>query len=378
MQIVSRIRLLIGILILLGHSAYAASNSNWQSEIQDLLYQWQSEKTIPSATLSIKFQNNPKIYNFYSGTVKVNSFQDVNSHHLFQLGSVTKTYISAILLQLESEGKLSLDSPMGLWFPEYPRWAKITVKQLLNMTSGIYNVTKTVDLMKMSDADRQRQWTPNELINIAYAHPDYFSPGKAWMYSNTNYILAGMLIERVCHQPLATVIQDRLLSKLHLVHTYYLPYAYPDPIKQRIVHGYRDNMDITGFNMSSYGAAGAMISNSEDVARWANALFSGIVIQPAQLKEMMTTVPFQDQPPKPSGSRYGLGIYETNIPELGTVWWYSGVTDGYISLFAWIPEKSTIISANIDKRHGNQYGMLMPEQELFDEVVMVLKKDVWQ
>ncbi|MDR3476589.1 MAG: serine hydrolase [Gammaproteobacteria bacterium] len=355
----------------------APPSVNWQTEMRDLIYQWQTEKAMPATTVSIKFLNDPKIYNFYSGTVMLNSFQDVTSHHLFQLGSVTKTYISAVLLQLEAEGKLTIDSPIGQWFPEYPRWSKITVKQLLNMTSGIYNFTKMIDLMKMSPADRLKQWQPNELVNVAYEHTDYFPPGKAWQYSNTNYVLAGMIIERVTNQPLATVLQERLLSKLHLTHTYFLPYPYPDTILQRMVRGYRDKVDITQFNMSSYGAAGAMIANSEDVIHWTNALFNGTVLKPQQLTEFMTTVPFQDQPPKPAGSRYGLGIYLTNIPQLGDVWWYSGVTDGYISMLAWIPNKKTFIAANIDHRVGNQYGTLMPEQALFDEIIMVLKKNVW-
>lgn len=364
--------------LLLSLPAIAATpTSTWQTEMRDLVYQWQTEKAIPATSVSVKFSNDPKIYNFFSGTVTLNGFQDITSHHLFQLGSVTKTYISAIILQLEAEGKLSIDMPIGQWFPEYPRWEKITVRQLLNMTSGIYNFTKTIDLMKMSTADRQKQWTSNELVNVAYQHNDYFLPGKAWQYSNTNYVLAGMLIERLTRQPLSQVIQERLLTKLRLTHTYFLPYAYPDTIMQRMVRGYRDKIDITPFNMSSYDAAGAMISNSEDVIRWANALFNGQVLQPAQLTEFMTTVPFQDQPPKPPGSRYGLGIYQTLIPQLGKVWWYSGVTDGYISLFAWIPDKKTFISANIDSRTGNQYGTLMPGQALFDEIMMILKKNVW-
>jgi D-alanyl-D-alanine carboxypeptidase len=376
-----RFPLLISTLILLflpTSGMSATSGTNWQTEMRDLVYQWQTAKAMPATTVSIKFQNDPKIYNFYSGTVMLNSFQDVTSRHLFQLGSVTKTYISAILLQLEAEGKLTIDSPIGPWFPEYPRWSKVTVKQLLNMTSGIYNFTKIIDLMKMNPADRLKQWKPNELVNIAYEHTDYFPPGKAWQYSNTNYVLAGMLIERITSQPLATVIQDRLLSKLHLTHTYFLPYAYPDAIMQRMVHGYRDKLDVTQFNMSSFDAAGAMISNSEDVIHWANALFNGKVLKSQQLTEFMTTVPFQDQPPKPAGSRYGLGIYVTNIPQLGDVWWYSGVTDGYISMLAWIPNKKTFIAANIDKRVSNQYGTLMPEQALFDEIIMTLKRNIWQ
>lgn len=354
--------------------AFASTQNNWKTQTQNMFNQWRTENHIPGASLTILNMNQNKFANFYSGTTTRDGQQEVDDNALFQIGSITKTFIAAIMLQFEAERRLNLKDPIGAWFPEYPRWRNITIKQLLNMTSGIYNVSQSINLMQTSYNAQTRQWKPRDLINRAYQHKDEFLPGKNWGYSNTNYLLLGMLIERATGEPLHTVIEKTLLQKLNLKNTFYLPKPYPAKVSSRMVNGYRDNTDITEINMSSYGAASAMVSRTQDIAFWINDLFSGKVLSADQLKKMMTTVSIVKTPPIPPQSRYGLGIYSEDISGLGTVWWYSGVTEGYISLFAYIPATKIVFAVATDYRDNNNLGLLMPGSVLFEKLIAMMKE----
>lgn len=354
----------------------ASISSNTTVRMQRFLEQWRRAHEIPAIVLTIKKLPQNKMYTFVSGTTALNGNEKITANNLFQIGSLTKTFISAVILQLAAEGKLNLNDTFEKWFPEYGRWQNITIQQLLNMSSGIYNYS---DAIKWVDVKKdKRHWQPNELVDLAYKYKDYFRAGQGWRYSNTNYILAGMLIERVTAKRLAVVLNERLLSKLKLNNTFYVPYTYPKLILERMALGYHNKDDVTLYSMSAYGAAGAMVSNSEDMAKWITLLFKDQVLPPEQHDELLKMVLVVNHPPIPAGSHYGLGLYATNIPKLGTIWWYSGVTEGYISLFAWIPSKQAIITATINQRLDDNVGLLMPKSAFFNTVIKLLRMTAWR
>ncbi|MFF2525590.1 serine hydrolase domain-containing protein [Streptomyces liangshanensis] len=254
----------------------------------------------------------------------------------FRVGSITKTFVATVLLQLEAEGRLDLDDTVDHWLPGVVSGhghdgRRVTVRQLLNHTSGVHSYTADPDFQRKVFTteflkNRYRTWQPGELVAIAMAHEPDFAPGTDWSYSNTNYVLAGMVVEKVTGRPYATEIERRILRPLHLTDTR-LPGTDPrlprpsgraygvladDPAQT--VH------DVTELNATMAGAAGSMISDAADLNRFFSALLKGRLLPPAQLDEMKTTVTPEGGEP---GSGYGLGLEKTRL-SCGTVVWGHG------------------------------------------------------
>lgn len=374
MASMKKILLNITILVLF-YSAlvYGASSTDFKKALQASVNQWRVENGIPGMAVTV-YQPIIGTMTVTSGAKTMTGWQPITPTTLFQIGSITKTFTAAVILNLEAQGKLSINDKIGPWFPQYPNWQAITIKQLLNMSSGIFQYEKDPAFAKANQHNPQKQWRVDQLLAVSYQHPLYFQPGTSWHYCNANYILLGEIVEKITHQKLATIF-DRLLQQedIKLPNTYYIPNNYNNSIMQQMAHGYQDKQDITADNMSTFGAAGAMISTSSDIAQWIKALFSGKILAPQQLAEFMTTIPF-DVPPKPKGSRYGLGLYYLNTIQYGDIWWYSGVTDGYISLFMYVPNRQLIITANINRIQQKNYWLLMPDHP-FAQIILALAVD---
>lgn len=255
----------------------------------------------------------------------------------FRVGSVTKSFVSAVVLQLVGEGRLGLDDTVEHWLPGLvPGGDKITVRQLLNHTSGIFNYTadpKAVPLQgqQFLDETRTRTYTPLELVKIATAHPANFPPGTAWSYSNTNYILAGLVIEKVTGHPWSNEVQQRIVQPLGLRHTL-IPgtsKAIPGPHS----HGYTlvydsrkvRTVDVTELNPSWAGSAGEIISTTDDLNSFYAALLGGRLLAPAELAAMKTTVDTG------VGSKYGLALFQIALPCGVTIWGHDGGISGYVT-----------------------------------------------
>jgi D-alanyl-D-alanine carboxypeptidase len=238
------------------------------------------------------------------------------------------------------------------------------------MTSGISNVTELPAFKKLEASLPSTHILPTQLIDIAYQHPDYFSPGKGWHYSNTNYFLAGLIIKKVTHQSLAKMYQQRFFSPLHMHHTFYSDHYYPTSVEQQMAHAYNYDQDITHFNAGLPGSAGSMVMDNQDLLAWINALFvSGNVLSQDSLKQLTTTITIPPTPPKPPNAHYGLGVYSMMIPHMGKVWWYTGVINGYTSIFVWIPLKNRIIVAQVASWPADNVAVLFPNQELVQEIL---------
>lgn len=339
--------------------------------IEQFINQWQRENKIPAVSFIIKAPR----YNLYylSGTTTLNGNKKIDDRTLFGIGSITKTFIAAMILQLQEANQLNLDDHLSKYFPEYPKWSNITLRQLLNMTSGIPNFTKS-DTFKKLIANKPTEYHPlSFFINMAYVKNNEFFPGKVWLYSNTNYYLLGMIIEKVTHSELNTQLEQRFFKTLHLKNTYYSSNTMPTSVLDKKAHAYLGAKDVTNQNPAYTGPAGGMVMNAKDLSTWIQALFTpGRILTEKSLKELMTTQIVPTTPPKPEGSSYGLGLYSLKIPGYGLVWWYTGVVDGYSSVFLFIPERKIIIVGQINRWQDN-YGLLMPGQALISEVMRKLK-----
>jgi D-alanyl-D-alanine carboxypeptidase len=365
------LKLFLVCLMLFSNTVFA--DTQWQNQIQSFINNWRLDNKIPAVSMSIKLPNQP-IRNFISGTTTMKGDVLVTKDSLFGVGSITKTFISAAILQLQQEGKLNIYDPIGSYFPEYPRWHSVTIVELLNMTSGIPNYTAFPRFEKLIHQTPKAQYPLIQFIDLAYQQQDDFLPGHGWHYSNTNYYLLGLIIEKITHHDLADELKQRFFIPLKLDHTYYSDKAYPRFVLSQMAHAYFNNRDVTQENPCYFGPAGSMVMNSGDILRWVKLLFTpGKVLNQKSLSQFMTTITVPYSPPKPNGAAYGLGVYSLNIPYYGLVWWYSGVRDGYSSVFVWIPSKKIIITAQINSWKENNFGVLMPGQPFLNQLLKIIQ-----
>lgn len=260
----------------------------------------------------------------------------------YRAGSITKTFVATTLLQLEGEGKLSLDDTVDHWLPGVITGngndgAHITVRQLLNNTSGLFDYTTdddffaTVSTPESYFVHRFHHYSPADLIAIALNHEPYFTPGTDWAYSNTNFVVAGEVIKAVTGHDWSVEVAQRIINPLGLQGTY-APGDNP-LILGKQARGYhiftadpaqRMYTDTTEDNMSWAGAAGALVTTAKDENTFFSALLAGHVLPPAQLAEMKTVVPLGD------GIGYGLGIVSQQLSCMASpIWWHNGGTVGY-------------------------------------------------
>ncbi|MGW4403606.1 serine hydrolase domain-containing protein [Nonomuraea sp. NPDC004702] len=267
----------------------------------------------------------------------------------FRMGSNTKTMVAVLVLQLVAEGRLALTDPVDKWLPgQVPGGGAITLRMLLNHTSGLYDYTDDPAIRPSMLGKDRRRWTPAKLLALGVKHAPLFAPGAKWSYSNTGYAAVGAVLERVTGASLAGLVRDRIARPLGLAHTYYAtgpawrgPYARgyePDAAHQppavpaafRRLAGPRHDghVDVSGHDPGWGGPAGAVVSSTRDWARFHAALMSGRLLPAAQLAQLRTTVPMD--PRQPDGPGYGLGI-QTAAHPCGTFWGHDGGMPGYLT-----------------------------------------------
>ncbi|WBB57567.1 serine hydrolase domain-containing protein [Verrucosispora sp. WMMD573] len=282
-----------------------------------------------------------------------------------RIGSVTKTFVATTVLQLVDEGRLDLDDPIGQWLPDVvpgELGAQVTVRMLLNHTSGIGNYTNT--MIGSYAAINQMQVTtyaPTDLVAIGLAMPPTNAPGTRFSYSNTNYVLAGLLIETITGNDAAGEVQRRILRPLRLTGT-----SFPgtDP-RIRGPHsgayfapfGVRD---VSEFNMSWAWTAGEMIATTADLNTFFRALLGGDLLSPTTLEEMLTGVPML--PEQPEAGSYGLGIYSLPTP-CGEFWGHDGAVIGHLTYSMHSRDGTRQVSSGINLSH---YQIGLPDPHPID------------
>jgi D-alanyl-D-alanine carboxypeptidase len=253
----------------------------------------------------------------------------------FRIGSVTKTFIGTLILQLAGEGRISLDQKVGTILDGIPNGDRITIRQLLNMTSGLPSYTMNEAFVKQYFADTSRSYTAADLLRFAW-YKEPVEPGTQLFYSNTNTVVLGQVIEKVTGKSIATNLRDRIFARLGLTGTSWpqTP-AMPEPFS----HGYSDDvgdsvMDASNWNPSWTNAAGQMISALRDLRVYARALGRGDLVTPQMQAERLRWVEL----PGPPDKKYGLAIGKT-----GGWIFHQGELPGYNSVIAYLPEMDAVI-----------------------------------
>src|SRR5690606_19846527 len=215
----------------------------------------------------------------------------------FRIGSITKTFVATVILQLVDEKLIKLGDPIDRYLPDLvPDGDAMTVRQILNHTSGLYDYMKGDgwSTNRWRGQDRYRDYTPRELLDEAFAHRPYFRPGQGFRYSNTNYIVAGMLIERVTARSYGAEIHRRILTPLRLSSTV-IPGSdagLPEPALHATGElGDKASVEVTEQNPSLDWAAGEMSSTTADLDRFFDALLGAELISARSLAQMQKTVP---------------------------------------------------------------------------------------
>lgn len=215
----------------------------------------------------------------------------------FGIGSVTKTFTAAVVLQLVEEGVLTLDEPLADYEPTFPRAEAITLSHLLTHTTGIYDYAYDPEVL----AGHGREWDPEELVAIAAQEPPLFDPGDDWDYSNTNFILLGLVIEGATGHSWASEVRARLLDPFALSDTF----VATDETVPNAAHGYFGGDDWTlELSPTTGWAAGGIVSNAADLLRWLDLLLYGDVLSDASREAMQTPVTLNDG----AHRGYGLGL----------------------------------------------------------------------
>jgi len=258
------------------------------------------------------------------------------SYDSFRIGSATKTFVATVLLQLVGERRVSLDDTVEHWLPGVVSGngndgSKITIRELLQHTSGIYNYLADLPAVASTAgylANRFTTYTPAQLVALAMQHAPDFAPGAEWEYSNTNYILAGMIINRVTGHSWQEEVNARIIRPLGLRHTI-TPGTDPS-IPGPHLHGYSNfgsgpTIDVTLFNPTAADAAGEISSTTADLTTFYSALMRGRLLAPAQLAAMETTVSAPIWP----GARYGLGLMWVPLSCGGGYFGHAGGVPGY-------------------------------------------------
>ncbi|MGY5131612.1 serine hydrolase domain-containing protein [Streptomyces nigrescens] len=310
-------------------SAASAAAAARPDAVQQALNTLVRDDGMPAALASVQDRDG-RIRTYTAGVGDLTTGSKVPRDGQVRIGSNTKAFTAVVVLQLVGEGKIGLDACVDTYLPGLVRGKgidgrRITVRQLLQHTSGLPEYGIHVD----DDEIRNRYFEPRELLDIALRYKADAAPGAKWGYSNTNYVLAGLIVQKVTGRPLAEEMDRRIIKRIGLRHTYF-PTPGEMTIREPHPHGYHRNpantplRDFTEMDPSVGWAAGQLISTNSDLNRFFTALLAGRLLPAAQLAEMRTTVPAGT-----SGLRYGLGLTSRPLSCGGVYWGHGGDIAGY-------------------------------------------------
>ncbi|HXC90762.1 MAG TPA: serine hydrolase domain-containing protein [Stellaceae bacterium] len=370
-------------------SSDAASTPSLQKALDTYVATRAKPEHISAASLSVSLNGAEKNIDLAAGTTKYpNAGAKVTPADLFEIGSITKSFTSVAILHLETAGKLTIEDKLGKWLPQYPAWKDVTIHQLLDMTSPIPGYDNEPSIARIMGNDPSHNFTPEELVAAAYPHNGEPKPVSGWTYSNTNYILAQMIVEKAGGKPYAEIVRE-LCDQVGLKNTYYEQDRYPPSITDRMVSGYFFNHDpdnkplapllghdVKNDSVSWMQGAGGIVSSMQDVSRWARALYEGPLLADKQRRELMTVVSDKtgepiDGPSKDQSGAFGLGVGAGFRPALGAYWYYQGMTLGYRVLYAYFPKNRAVIVVGLNSQPDNKQNH---DGALLEEIYGILHK----
>lgn len=362
-------------LLLTAPANAAQSDAALKAALQHDLNQYLSARTKPehisAISLSVSLHGAAQNINVAAGRTQYGGGGvPVTPDQLWQIGSNTKAFTAAIVLQLEAEGVLSIDQTVGHWLPQYPAWKNVTIHRLLDMTSGIPGYDNVQTMLQDLARAPKRNFTIPELIAYVYpGSPHAPPPTSGYDYSNTNYLLCELIIERATHSTYKSELEQRIFhSDVGLTSTYYSGTQYPASILNRMVSGYffshdADNAGLAPLlgkstrddSVSWMQSAGAIVSTPQDLTRWVRDLYTGPILATKQRDELMALVSTKTGQPIKSTSLsdprgFGLGIAQLTTPQTGTVWFYEGMTLGYRMVHMYFPRQDAAIAFGINSQ----------------------------
>lgn len=351
--------------LLLLASPLAAQDGARQTRLQAFMDSLHESGAFPGATVGVAFADGES---FSLAVGQADTALDVTMPPDARMlaGSVGKTFFAALALALVHEGQLDLDAPIATWFadapwfPRLPNAHSITVRMLMNHTSGLVRYEFNPSFTAALQADPLRVWRPEEQLAFILDTQAPFAAGAGWSYSDTNYILLAMILERITGQRAYDAIRDRFLEPYDLDDTLPSDRAQlPD-----LVQGYAgegnpfsgtDAMITDGrlaFNPQFEWGGGGYMSNARDLARWALVLWSGRAIAPALLPQVFDG---RETRGLGDGARYGLGVIITDGP-LGTSYGHSGFFPGYLTEMRFWPDAGFAVALQVNTSNGRPFG----------------------
>ena len=313
---------------------------------------------ISAVSLRVSFPGSEPSIDLATGTTRFGGGSPVSASALWQIGSNTKAFTAVILLQLEAEGKLSIGDTLGKWLPQYPAWRNITIRQLLDMTSRIPDYAMQPAFVTAIAAAPAARFSAARLVSYVTGLP--LGPA-GYSYSDTNYILAQMIIERVTHDSYAEQLTRRIINPLRLRSMCYAPYTCPAADTARMPTGYFELSAVPSLlgepmpplALTWAQGAGAIVSSLQNMTTWDRDLYLGRELPPRQQRQLESLVsettgkPISTTTPAdPAG--YGLGVQQLTYQPIGTVWTYEGGTLGYRVEHYYFPHSAIIIALAVN------------------------------
>lgn len=335
----------------------SASNPN-NGKYQALLNSITSDGVV-GITMSV-YHTNTGMWTGASGKADLHNNVDMKPCNISRVGSTVKMYTATVILKLQEEGKINIDDKISSYLSgenidKIENADRATIRQLLNHSSGIYNYIQNLQFQTASMNDLLKEWHADDLLKYAYHKKSYFPPGEDVMYSNTNYILLGLLIEKIQQMPLYQVFDEMLFKPLGLTLT---QFAGANPVPDGIVRGYIDlysNLQVKESTYYSgwdyYTADGGLISNPYDMNKFFRDLMEGRVLNENSLKEMLTFVAPKTPDPDFFPMTYGLGIFAIQTPG-GLAYMHSGDAIGYYAMMLHFPSDRTTIVYAVNSNYG--------------------------
>ncbi|MFG1882342.1 serine hydrolase domain-containing protein [Micromonospora sp. NPDC049102] len=328
--------------VLAGPAAFAAADSGRPTTPRDAVQRQLDglvgEGGFPGVLASVRGPAG-RVRDYTAGVSDIEAHRPVPRDGQVRIGSNTKTFTAVVVLQLVGEGRIDLDATVEHYLPGVVRGhgndgGKITVRQLLQQTSGLADYddvlfTKAQDLVDKSHS----YYEPRRLVDAALTNAPHFAAGSNWEYSNTNYVLAGLIVEQVTERPIGEEITNRIIRPLGLRDTYW-PGVGEQRLRGTHPHGYvglapgAPWVDVTDMDPSLGWSAGQLVSTPDELRTFFETLVGGRLLKPAQQEAMMTTVPAPGF--EPTGEyAYGLGIASHELPCGGEAWGHGGDIQGF-------------------------------------------------
>ena len=318
-------------------TAVPSFSADLQQQLRQMVEDSMVEQDIPGVIVGVWIPGRGEWVATF-GEADIETGRAMTTADKMRIASNTKTFVATLVLQLADEGKLSLDDPLEKYIQDVPYGNEITLRNLLNMTSGIFSFSEDEDFLAAFTSDPLMELTPEEEVEIALSHPPNFAPGEEWEYSDTNYEILGIILEQVTGNAIEDEMRERIIEPLGLTSTSFPTTPDMPPGHAR---GYMlcEDGELEDYTMSSPSvpwAGGAMISDLEDLKVWVRALAAGELLSDEMHEQQLDWV---DMPGLENvDGKYGLGIMS-----LAGFQGHNGAIQGYNSVMLYQPEADATI-----------------------------------